>query len=204
MGGGFKRRKWSQIECAQSFVVHVVGIRKPDVSYFRMVDLGLDFEWSGFRMVQTSLYIVGCQGVDSQGASTGHQTVVSNKEGGTIQQPSGVVQLPLGQDLNIIHKLTEHRLRHARGPVHSLRVRYINKLEQIYFAASLLWISKQPNWMIFVRLFTMLPNSLNYQCCQIWCNSTLGNFHLLESQISKRRLVKMTEKSRIRTWVLGL
>ena len=29
-----------------------VGIRNPDMSGFRMVDLGLVFEWSGFRMVQ--------------------------------------------------------------------------------------------------------------------------------------------------------
>ena len=38
-----------------------VGIQKLDVSGFQMVDLGPDFEWSGFLLVQKQ---DGCQSLD--------------------------------------------------------------------------------------------------------------------------------------------
>ena len=44
-----------QLQNLLNGISDTVGIRKPDMSSFRMVDLGSVFEWSSFRMVYTSL-----------------------------------------------------------------------------------------------------------------------------------------------------
>ena len=45
-------------ESINKLFFHTVGIGKPDISVFRMVDLGPDFKWFSFQMVQKQ---DGCQ-----------------------------------------------------------------------------------------------------------------------------------------------
>ena len=51
------RKKYNNSSPIKSTIdfFYTVGIRKPDMSDFWMVDLGPDFEWSGFRIVWFSL-----------------------------------------------------------------------------------------------------------------------------------------------------